>query len=236
MNKSKKRVWGSYYDENPATPPVEPPAPTPEPVKPAPVVPAPVPVVPAVPTADDTATAMKAALDKALADKATLEKQLAEAKKEKPVVPNPAEKPVVPPVEVDVLAKMQADFDAKLKASELKAFKLQAIRDAGEEVFPELVDGDSEEAILASVTKSKERYQQVLEKGKALAPAPAAAAPAVPQEPGSPAPAVPTAIRPEAGNSQELSFESIQAMSNDDYAKNRDRIKSEMSGFKYQGM
>jgi hypothetical protein len=236
MHKSnrKKLVWGAYFDEAPAAPPATP-------ATPAPVVPAtPAPVVPATP-APAANLVPKADLDKALADKAALEKQLADAKKEMPV-PNPAEKPAAPAATapeapVDNSARLLAEMDARLKASELKNFKLNAIRDAGSDLFAELVGGDSEEAILESITKSKARYQEVFEKGKASAPAPAApaATPATP-EPGSPASAVPTAIRPEAYNSQELSYESIQAMSDADYAKNRDRIKSEMSGFKYQGM
>lgn len=244
MNKSnrKKLVWGSYHEENPAAPPAAP-------ANPAPENPAPTPVTPAAPApaakpAPDPNLVPKADLDKALADKAALEKQLADAKKETPTVPNPAENPApaVPaaasPAPLDAAALL-AQMEAKLAASELKNFKLNALRDAGSDLFPELVSGNSEAEILESITKSKAKYQEVFEKGKAAA-APAApanpATPATPPEPGSPAPAVPTAIRPEANPTQELSFESIQAMSTDDYAKNRDRIKSEMSGFKYQGM
>lgn len=59
-------------------------------------------------------------------------------------------------VDVDEIEKgIKAEY-------ELKIFKMQKIHEAGNAIIPELVMGTTEEEILASIEKSKERYNEIV--------------------------------------------------------------------------
>lgn len=67
----------------------------------------------------------------------------------------------------------------KIQSAELKAFREQKLREAGADLIPELVMGNTEEEIVASLEKSKAKYQEVyqtaLDKEKTKQPPPAGA-------------------------------------------------------------
>lgn len=59
-------------------------------------------------------------------------------------------------VDVDEIEKgIKAEYD-------LKIFKMEKIHEAGKEIIPELVMGTTQEEILASIEKSKERYKEIV--------------------------------------------------------------------------
>ena len=62
------------------------------------------------------------------------------------------------------LEELQAKYDADVTALKLEAFKKEKIAEAGGELIPELVTGNSEEEILASIEKAKQRYQEIIQK------------------------------------------------------------------------
>ena len=62
------------------------------------------------------------------------------------------------------LEELQAKYDADVTALKLEAFKKEKIAEAGGELIPELVTGNTEEEILASIEKAKQRYQEIVQK------------------------------------------------------------------------
>lgn len=229
----------------PATPPVEPPKPEETPPKPE---------APANPPAPQANTEELVAAFKQVVDEAVtpLRQELEELKKAKPAAeaPKPAEppKPEAPKtpakedtaVSEEALKKMQEQVDALARENrEAKAAALREklMREAGADLIPELVTGETEDEVKASIEKSKVAYQRIVEKTKPAAPADSANPPA-PEAPAAPAPeappaAVPSAVKPEAANVAEMSFEAVQGMSDEEYAKNRPAILRQMAGFKY---
>lgn len=130
-------------------------------------------------------------------------------------------------------AKMQqdkADLEAKLRRSELRAFTEQKIREAGNEVIPELVKGDTEEEVLASIEASKNRFKQIVEQGAASVTPPAAP----PVDPAASSAAVPSAVKPDAAQVTELDLSAIDNMPVEDLQKNWSSIKKQaLAGYQY---
>lgn len=62
------------------------------------------------------------------------------------------------------LEELQAKYDADVTALKLESFKKEKIMEAGGELIPELVTGNSEEEILASIELAKQRYQEIIQK------------------------------------------------------------------------
>lgn len=62
------------------------------------------------------------------------------------------------------LEELQAKYDADVTALKLEAFKKEKIAEAGGELIPELVTGNSEEEIIASIELAKQRYQEIIQK------------------------------------------------------------------------
>lgn len=123
------------------------------------------------------------------------------------------------------LAAVKSDLEEKVRKSELKAFTERAIREAGNELLPELVKGDSEEEVLAAVEASKNRYKEIAEAALKNA------TPAAPQggvvPPPSPTAAVPPAAKPEGGGQVEVTLDAVESMSMTDYAANRDTLRKQ---------
>ena len=62
------------------------------------------------------------------------------------------------------LEELQTKYDADVTALKLEAFKKEKIAEAGGELIPELVTGNSEEEIIASIELAKQRYQEIIQK------------------------------------------------------------------------
>ena len=62
------------------------------------------------------------------------------------------------------LEELQAKYDADVTALKLEAFKKEKIAEAGGELIPELVTGNSEEEIIASIELAKQLYQEIIQK------------------------------------------------------------------------
>ena len=111
------------------------------------------------------------------------------------------------------LEEKTAMSEVKIRRAELNAFKEKCLRDAGNNVIPELVAGDNEDAILASVKLAKDKYEAIkkmaIEEEKNKAANGRDAGRALP--PGT----------EELGN---LTPEDIKNMDADDWAKNREKI------------
>lgn len=123
------------------------------------------------------------------------------------------------------LAAVKSDLEEKVRKSELKAFTERAIREAGNELLPELVRGDSEEEVLAAIEASKNRYKEIAEAALKNA------TPAAPQggvvPPPSPAAAVPPAAKPEGGGTSEVTLDAVESMSMADYEANRETLRKQ---------
>jgi chromosome segregation ATPase len=127
--------------------------------------------------------------------------------------------------QADLLAQMErqkeeAELERQLAAqekaqAELKAYKAEAIRLAGDDLIVELVGGSSKEEIDASIEKAKAKYAEIeaklADKNKEVRK----------QEKITNTTRV---TAPPSSSVQPLTLEQIKKMSNEDYAKNRDSI------------
>ena len=106
---------------------------------------------------------------------ADLKKELEEAKKENAKLQENVEKGVKTNKTISELTttisvlerqleELQAKYDADVTALKLEAFKKEKIAEAGGELIPELVTGNSEEEIIASIELAKQRYQEIIQK------------------------------------------------------------------------
>jgi len=118
---------------------------------------------------------------------------------------------------VSIESEREAEREKRRKA-ELDAYKERRLREVGDELVLALVGGNSEEAIDASIEMATQEYQNItaraLEKAKASSP--------------SPAPKVtntPKVTNPQGVSGTPLSGKDVRSMSNEDYAKHRDRIR-----------
>lgn len=104
----------------------------------------------------------------------------------------------------------------KIQSAELKAFREQKLREAGSDLIPELVSGNTEEEIVASLEKSKAKYQEVyqtaLDKEKTKQPPPAGAGKTNP--PGGAG----------SGGKKEYTKDEISKMSLEEYKTKRQEI------------
>lgn len=106
---------------------------------------------------------------------AELKKELEEAKKENAKLQENVEKGVKTNKTISELTttisvlerqleELQAKYDADVTALKLESFKKEKIAEAGGELIPELVTGNSEEEIIASIELAKQRYQEIIQK------------------------------------------------------------------------
>lgn len=250
-----KSQWSRYNDEAPAAPaapaatptptgepaaapaaaaptPTAPPSPTPTPTPtpaPAPAAvtptptpaPSPTPAAPATPpSADDDPKALKAANEKLAQEKADLEKKLAE-KEQTTMTVEEQLKALQAKQEQD-----RKDLEERLRLSNLQAFKEKALREAGDELILDLVGGNTEEEVTASIERAKTAYKNVYEKGVEAAKA---------VTPAAPAGGVPAATKPESAPTTEVSLDAVPDMSMDDYAKNRSALLKKAGSMYGQG-
>lgn len=101
----------------------------------------------------------------------------------------------------------------ELNRKELEIYKIKKIQEAGEEIIPELVVGNSVEEIDLAVEKAKEKFQTIVEKYKKT-PTYASTTPTNP----------PSAIAKQ--DKQTIKGSDIATMSLEEYKKNRANIKS----------
>ena len=62
------------------------------------------------------------------------------------------------------IEQLKSSHDKEIARLNLEIFKREKLAEVGEEIIPELVTGETEEEILASIEKAKEKYQQIVSK------------------------------------------------------------------------
>jgi DNA repair exonuclease SbcCD ATPase subunit len=116
-----------------------------------------------------------------------------------------------------LVLQLQKDKDlaeATAQAEKLKAYKEAKLREAGDEIVPELVGGDTEEEIDASVEKAIAKYQEIASKFEAKAK----------DEKKTNVKQTTKATAPSASSMEPITRSWINSLSTAEYAKHRDRI------------
>lgn len=104
--------------------------------------------------------------------------------------------------------------EKKARAKELEAYKIAKLREAGEEIIPELVGGTNEEEIDKSIELAKAKYHEIASKFEAQAE----------KQKQTSVKSATKVTNPSSTSVQPLTAEEINRMSPEEYAKNRDRI------------
>lgn len=104
--------------------------------------------------------------------------------------------------------------EKKAREKELEAYKIAKLREAGEEIIPELVGGTNEEEIDKSIELAKAKYHEIASKFEAQAE----------KQKQTSVKSATKVTNPSSTSVQPLTAEEINRMSPEEYAKNRDRI------------
>ena len=115
--------------------------------------------------------------------------------------------------EVQRLSETVAELKKDIRRKELDLFKERALKEAGDELILDLVSGETEEEILASIEVAKQRYQEIVEKAISKKPKVEVPKPTNPQQPKS---------------IKQLTAQEIAKMSPKEWAEHRDMVKKQL--------
>lgn len=115
--------------------------------------------------------------------------------------------------EVQRLSETVAELKKDIRRKELDLFKERALKEAGDELILDLVSGETEEEILASIEVAKQRYQEIVEKAISKKPRVEVPKPTNPQQPKS---------------IKQLTAQEIAKMSPKEWAEHRDMVKKQL--------
>lgn len=115
---------------------------------------------------------------------------------------------------VQALQREKEEAERKARKAELERYKAEKLREAGNEIIPELVGGDSEEEIDASIERAKAKYQEIAQQFEAK----------LKQTQTAQIKDAFHSTNPAGGNIKPLTAEEIRRMSPEEYAKHREQI------------
>lgn len=115
---------------------------------------------------------------------------------------------------VEQLRREKEEAEKQARQKHLEAYKAAKLREAGEEIIPELVGGNSEEEIDRSIELAKAKYQEIAQKFAAQAK----------QQQQQEFKQTFSTKAPSSSQIQPLTAEEIRRMTPEEYAKNRERI------------